>query len=535
VSASKIERVRGTSDILPADYEINKQIEGKLRACFESFGYRPIDMPILEHTDLHLRKSGPDIVSRLYDFVYHNRRLCLRPEMTASVVRAYVEHLQEAPLPLRLYYVGPVFRYEKPQRGRYRQFTQIGIEMFGAPGTLADAEVISAACQGLDRLGMEHYRVSLGHVGILSAFLKSLALDSRLRSFLLNKTEVLKKEGKQHILDRIREIHAPFAHHEAQPDSSPTVAETDEAGQIGSPRSSGTLPDLLQGTDSATTQTAILNLFETMNIQLDATRQPGHEDRDTSEIIDRLLSKTQRRDQTAQIHQALDFMDELAALVGEPHEILPEVERLLDAYHIDTAPLDQLRGIIDMLAHYDVSSRRIRLDLGLGRGLHYYTGMIFEIHHGTPTDDKQLCGGGRYDDLVAVLGSKKDTHATGFAYGIERIRLALESEGKLSTSAEAPADVLVIPVGEDDQTYAIDVAERLRRAALRVELDVRGRSITSNIQYASKRNIPLIAVIGPDEQAAQEVFVKHLRSREDRRIPLDNVAQHIKEIGQDHA
>jgi histidyl-tRNA synthetase len=538
MASSKVERVRGTSDILPNDYAVNKHLESEFTRCFEAFGYRPIDVPILEHTDLYLKKSGPDIVSRLYDFTHYNRRLCLRPEMTASVVRSYVEHLQEVPLPLRLYYAGPVFRYEKPQRGRYRQFTQVGVELFGAAGAMADAEIIAIACKGLDVVGLSSYRIALGHIGILAEYLRSLSLDRRLRSFLLTKMEVLKKEGAAYVWDRIHEVYSLLQSHEPEAQSTESLPDSgEEADRLLHPPDAKTLTDLLHDTDDATTQTAIMDLFEAMNIQLEASRRPGKEDRSSAEIIDRLLAKTQRRDQTAQIQQALEFMQELGTLVGEPSDVIPAAERLLERHHLGSGSLDQVRAIIRTLPVYGIDPHCIGLDFGMSRGLHYYTGMIFEIYHSSG-DEKQVCGGGRYDDLVATLGGRKDTHATGFAYGIERLRLALEREGRLSARDALPAEVLIIPVGSDDSDDAIGAAVQLRAHGVRVELGIRSRSMSSQLQYADKRHIPFVVVIGPEERAASELFLKDLRSREERRVPLPDIFQIVQQIQQmrnDHA
>src|SRR5450830_144673 len=179
--SDRLEKVRGMNDVLPAEYEAGEGILAALKHSFKTFGYHPLDVPVVEHTELYLRKAGEDIISRLYDFTFQSRRLCLRPEMTASVIRAYIDNLQASALPVRLCYAGPVFRYEKPQRGRHRQFTQAGVELLGAPGPLADAEIIALACKSLDALGLPDYKVVLGHVGILSRFLEGLQLDSRLR------------------------------------------------------------------------------------------------------------------------------------------------------------------------------------------------------------------------------------------------------------------------------------------------------------------------------------------------------------------
>ncbi len=129
---SNLGNVRGTADVLPAECAVNREIIDALRGFLESFGYNCIDVPVIEHTDLFLTKSGEDIISKMYSFTFKNRSICLRPEFTASIGRAFVNHLQASSLPLRLYYHGPVFRYEKPQKGRYRQFTQMGVELIGA-------------------------------------------------------------------------------------------------------------------------------------------------------------------------------------------------------------------------------------------------------------------------------------------------------------------------------------------------------------------------------------------------------------------
>ena len=133
----EVQRVRGMNDALPGDDARLRALTTVLRDHFERFGYRGIDTPVLENLDLFLRKSGEEVAARMYSFTHWNRKLCLRPELTASVMRAYVGHLRDRPLPVRVHYAGPTFRYEKPQRGRYRQFTQVGIECIGASGPAA--------------------------------------------------------------------------------------------------------------------------------------------------------------------------------------------------------------------------------------------------------------------------------------------------------------------------------------------------------------------------------------------------------------
>src|SRR5438128_8038504 len=117
-SATPIQRVRGTSDVLPPQDARLRRLEARLRDGFERYGYKGIQTPVLEPLELFLRKSGDEIVTRMYSFSHWNRRLCLRPDLTASVMRAFVDDLQGRGLPLRFHYAGPIFRYERPSRGR---------------------------------------------------------------------------------------------------------------------------------------------------------------------------------------------------------------------------------------------------------------------------------------------------------------------------------------------------------------------------------------------------------------------------------
>jgi histidyl-tRNA synthetase len=165
-----IKTVKGTRDLLPPESFFWGRVEEIARALFSAYGFEEIRTPILEETQLFVRGigEGTDIVHKEM-FTFPDRKgrsMTMRPEMTASVVRAYVEHgFQQRPRPLRLWYMGPMFRYERPQKGRYRQFHQIGAELFGAPGPEADAEVIAAIFAFLRRLRFDGLVVRVNSVG----------------------------------------------------------------------------------------------------------------------------------------------------------------------------------------------------------------------------------------------------------------------------------------------------------------------------------------------------------------------------------
>ncbi len=161
---------RGTSDIMPAEVKTWRYLEKIIRKICSLYGYKEIRTPVFEHTELFLRSIGEttDVVEKeMYTFLDRGERsITLRPENTASVARAYIENkLYSEQPPVKLFYIGPMFRYDRPQAGRYRQFHQFGIEALGAPGPNIDAEIILLAVQVLETLGLENLKLKINSVG----------------------------------------------------------------------------------------------------------------------------------------------------------------------------------------------------------------------------------------------------------------------------------------------------------------------------------------------------------------------------------
>lgn len=170
MSREKQKTLKGMQDILPADITLWQKIEAAARSIFHSYGFQEIRTPILEATGVFTRSIGEntDIVEKeMYTFTDKgDRSVSMRPEGTASVVRSYAEHsLQGLPSPLKLFYMGPMFRYERPQSGRLRQFHQIGVEAFGDTGPRIDAEVIAMLSRLLNEIGLEEISFQLNSIG----------------------------------------------------------------------------------------------------------------------------------------------------------------------------------------------------------------------------------------------------------------------------------------------------------------------------------------------------------------------------------
>ena len=476
--SATIEAVRGMRDVLPAGQRQAVAVQRTLEATFEAYGYEPIDLPIIESRELYLRKLGEELAGKVYEFNFGGRDLALRPEWTASVLRAYVAHLQDQPLPLRLRYSGPVFRYERPQRNTYRQFTQVGVEIVGGPSPRADAEALALARAGLDAVGVTGYRVLMGHVGVVRDMLAQLDLSERSQDTLVWSLERIRKEGAAAVRAHLRE-------------------------GVGEPAI-----DLPPGLDEEQARAWLLRTLQAMEIDLSTgTRSLEH-------VVARLLRKLRRREERAAIERALEVLERLVAIQGPPSRALPALAALLEEQGLQARALDEVRAILALVAAHGIEPDQIDLDFGLGRGLHYYTGLIFEIADGNGT---QLCGGGRYDDLVAALGGQKAVPAVGFAYGLERVVAA-------ATGAPMPPRrplALVAPVADEDYAYAQEVAARLRERGLAVSVDVRGRALTRNLSDAARRGARYVAIVGVEERASRSLVWRDLERHDERRVSLD--------------
>jgi histidyl-tRNA synthetase len=497
-----IQRVRGTTDVLPPDDARLRSLEGTLRAGFERFGYQGMQTPIIEPLELFLRKSGDEIVARMYAFSHWNRRLCLRPELTASVIRAYVDQLQNHSLPLRVHYGGPIFRYERPSRGRSRQFTVVGLELIGASGAAADAEVLHLACAGLEAVGIKRYRLVVGHLGAALQLLAQLGMSDHAQGLVLDEMEPIAR-GRVAVEDAIARVVSLLGGGAA----STNGASTDLPPGLAS------LPP-----DQATAIAADILSRASLPVEGGA-RQPR-------DIIQRLLAKARRPDPTDQVRAAFEFVAELHAAAGPPERLASQLQPLLVRRGLSTAPVDDVVGALDLLRAYGplAPEAEVQVDLSLARGLRYYTGLVFEIYVDSEDGPLQLCGGGRYDDLTHALGGRDNVPACGFQYGLERMDLVAPHN-----HVQTARRLLVVGVAAADHASALDVARTLREIdGIAVEQDVRLRGVKSALRYADRAGIQLVAIVGERERAEGVVVLRDMRSREETRVAISEVVDTVR-------
>jgi histidyl-tRNA synthetase len=476
-------------------------LQADLSRAIASFGYRRIETPLIEYADLFLTKSGDEAINRLFSFELYGRQLCLRPEFTASAARLYVERFQHEPKPIRWQVDGPVFRYESPQRSHSRQFTMLGVELIGPSGVAGDAETMGLAARGLHAIGLNDWTLTVGHVGLAALALDQFELDRRTRRFLLGQIENLRRSdrGRAYVADQYEQMCA----------TAPATLESSEVAEI------------ISTTQADMTRTLEM-LIESANL---GTAGSG---RTHADIARRLLTRQQRAGQRGQVNAALDLLERFASITDSPDIALPALDALLPDNPDIRATLEEFRSALKLLSAYDIPSSKVQVEMGLARGLNYYTGIVFEIHANTQDANSQLCGGGRYDDLIRVLGAAHDTPAIGFAYGLERILDEAERSGLLM--AEPTVRALVVPIDDDDNLAAAQVATQLR-TAWPVELFTPPtRALSQALAHADKRGIPYVFLIGEAERTAKHVTVRDMRTGKQSRLPIDKLPSALETL-----
>ena len=180
------QKPRGTRDFTSEEMQKRRHVEKRIRSTFISYAYTEIQTPTFETLELFTAKSGEEIIEELYSFKDKgSRNLALRPELTAPVIRFYVEKLQMEPKPIKLFYFGNCYRYDRPQKGRYREFTQAGCELIGTDTIEAVSELIALAYNIIKNVGVKDFKLNVGNLNILNLIFKRLNLKSEQKKYLI--------------------------------------------------------------------------------------------------------------------------------------------------------------------------------------------------------------------------------------------------------------------------------------------------------------------------------------------------------------
>ena len=479
-----VSRLRGMTDVSQESWLRKRSLEDGLINLLGSYGYRYVQVPILEATELFLRKSGGELASQLYGFTdTGSNSVSLRPEFTSSVMRHYLEHAEETTLPARWQYSGPVFRYgdgDSQKSSESGQFTQVGAELIGSDDVLADAELLSMAAQVPAQLGLRDCGLDLADMDVLNDLLDVAGLSERARSFAISVVPQL-REGSSSlsgVVQRSRELHL--------------------SGQ--GPRDES-LSSAISGLDETQARTVLHGLLEWAGG--DALRLGQ---RSPEQVVDRLLRRLRVSDEADRLENALGQVAELVEIQGEPDVSIRRAASVLDRAGASSGALNQLSQLVHIVLSADPSlEERLTLDFGLVRGLAYYNGIIFEARH--PRYQGSLGGGGRYDGLSRALGSTETVPALGFAYNLDALYGLLDGDNEEGCKAANPllkwqAKSLVASESEAGYEGALNTANEIRSQGHMAQLEVNGRSEADFLSYARAQHFDRVVIIKEDGQTA---------------------------------
>lgn len=411
---------RGTYDILPEDQAYWRHVTEQTRRVCELYGYEQIDVPVFEQTGLFERSVGEstDIVEKeMYTFLDRSdERMTLRPEFTAGICRAYAERkLHGRPQPLRLFTIGPAFRYERPQAGRYRQFYQVDVEVLGSRDPAVDLEVMQVAWQIYEDIGISGLSFQVNSTGCPAC--------------------------RPGYLDTLRSWYGQHL------------------GEICG----------------------------------DCTRRHGQN-----------------------LLRLLDCKNEPCRTISEG------APRIRDSLCEECGGhFDRLRSYLDHLDRpYEVNHRLVR-------GLDYYTKTVFEVWASGIGAQNAVCGGGRYDGLIGMVGGP-ETPAIGFASGIERIILTMKQEGIEPPDTPKPS-VFVAYLGAEAKEAAVVLAQELRTAGVGTAALWEDRSLKAQMKQADRIGAAFALIIGEDEVRNDAVMLRRMADSTQASIPRSEVLGAVKE------
>ena len=427
----------GFMELLPGKQIQFERMAGILRSTYASYGFAPLDTPIIEDAQILLAKGGGETEKQIYRFQKGDSDLALRFDLTVPLAKYVALHANELAFPFRRFQISKVYRGERAQRGRFREFYQADIDIIGDGklDILNEAEIPSIIYHIFNRFGLKRFQIRVNNRKILNGFYAMLGLSE--------------KAG----------------------DIMRTVDKLDKIG----PEKVKTL------------------------------------------LLDEEIGLTDQ-----QADEILTFI----AIRGTNAEVLAALEGYAGRNEIFDQGLSELKAVTENLAAFGVPEANFAVDLTIARGLDYYTGTVYETTLLDHPEIGSVCSGGRYDDLAGYYTERK-LPGVGISIGLTRLFYVLDEQGLLNPELpSAPADALVLPMGEAGP--AIALAEELRRGGLRVQFYGEQKKFKQKMAYADKLGVPFAVLLGEDEIAAGKCSVKNMATGEQITVTPAEAAAHIQ-------
>jgi len=414
---------RGMKDFENSEFSKIEFVREKFLETSKIFGYKLMEPSPIESLSTLEAKSGESIKDDIYFFTDKGEReIALRFDFTVGLTR-YAVSQKSMKLPAKISAFGGVWRYDEPQKGRYRFFHQWDIEIFGNTNLEYDAEIIEFTSKFFSNLGLENITIDISHRKLVQSYIN----------------EIFQEDNQQIVFDMLRAV------------------------------------DKIQK-------------------------------KSKQEIISEYEKKGYSRDK-------LEKIIEFSEIIGTPSEILDKID--VSCFN----GWDEITSVYNSLKNRNINN--IQINLGIVRGLDYYSGIVFEAFDNT-FDIGALVGGGRYDSLPEAFG-RTDFGATGVAGGVERIILALENQN--SKFKESEKRISVLYVNDQVKNHAIKIASSLRDKGIPVDIDLSGKSLKKQMEQSV--NSKFAVIVAPNEFSSGMIVLRNMLDRSEKQVKVEDLMSEL--------
>lgn len=448
---------KGTRDFSPTEVANRTYIMNTIKSAFETFGFQPIETPSFENSSTLMGKYGEegdrlifkilnsgDFLSKADENYLSDKdslkvtsqisEKALRYDLTVPFARYVVQHQNEITFPFKRYQVQPVWRADRPQKGRFREFYQCDADVVGSKSLWQEVEFIKLYDTVFSKLGLLQTTIKINNRKILSGIAEVIGAQEKLIDFTVA-LDKLDKIGKEKV---------------------------------------------------------------------------------EAEMLAKGISEN-----------AIEKVQPLFNFTGSNLDKLASLEQMLQTSKEGTKGLEELRFVINSIEELGLQSANLQVDVTLARGLNYYTGAIFEVEAPKGVKMGSIGGGGRYDDLTGIFGLK-DVSGVGVSFGLDRIYLVLEELGLFKTVDLPKPKVLFVNFGENETLYAMKAIAKLRAENIKSELFPDNAKMKKQMNYANKREIPFVVIVGSREIENQEFTLKNMISGEQNNYNLEELIKELK-------
>jgi histidyl-tRNA synthetase len=477
---------RGMRDFLPADIKKRNYVINIIKEVYESYGFEPLETPAVENLETLTGKYGEEGNQLMFKILKRGEKLdlehgekglsdlALRYDLTVPLARVAANYKNELPKFFKRYQIQPVWRADRPARGRYREFYQCDVDAIGSNSMVVETELISAVCEVFKQLGFNDFVVRLNHRQLLSAILDSAEVP----------------ENKQ----------------------TDALIAFDKFDKIGA---EGVKKELIERGISENSINKIITFYQSIGVFKSASRFGQ-----TEQIKENTLSNENPI-------QFADFEDTIVK--SRTIATLKKIDEFIGENNNGKQATHELLNIFSYLSKINPEqinyAKKIKIDASLARGLSYYTGTIIEVN--VPEFNFSLVGGGRYDGLIGMFG-KETIPACGLSIGLERILFVMEERGMFPPELQQnSADVMVTIWNEDSIAESLQLANELRSQGLRVLVYPEADKLGKQFKYANSINIPYVCILGESELAENKVTLKNMQTVEQETIARDEIISKI--------